>query len=266
MISYTLVDALTNHVFEGNPCAVCVWDTQRPGKIMQSIAMELAVPDTVFMWPSVPGSWHVRFFSPIAEEGMSAHALLAAAHTVLGENDQGFFETSWRKWKVARDEKGLSLCVPAHRVEPCTMPVLLEGLGLRAPVFVGQTAKDWWVECRSFKDVHHVHELDQGMLQRLLKESGKTGLVVTHEWEQTIVARHIVQRGWQVVERPIAARAYRALLPFWAERLQVDEVQVGSTHLSFQQGDVRLSAPCVDAFVGKFFTIQGQMSLGPSKR
>jgi predicted PhzF superfamily epimerase YddE/YHI9 len=266
MISYTLVDALTDHVFEGSPCAVCVWDTQRPGKIMQSIAMELAVPDTIFIWPLGPGAWQVRFFSPMREESMSAHVLLAAAHTVLGENDQAFFETSGQKWKVTRNEMGLSICEPAYVVEPCAMHILLEELGLGVPVFVGQTADDWWLECRSLKDVHRVLEYDQGTLQRLLRESGKSGLVITAERDGAVLAKHVIQCGWRVVERSIAARAYRGLLPFWAERLQLSKLKIENMSLSFQQDDVCLSAPCVDAFVGKFFTIQGQMNLVFSKR
>lgn len=266
MISYTLVDALTEHVFDGTPCAVCVWDTQRPGKIMQSIAMELAVPDTVFIWPAGPGIWHVRFFSPAGEEGMSAHNLLAAAHTVLGSCDQAFFETSSQKWKVTRNEDGLSIYETAHIVEPCAMPVLLEALGLGVPIFVGQTLDDWWIECRSSKWVHRLLECDQGLLMRLLEESGKSGLVATSEYQGQIIAKHVVKQSWKVIERPIAARAYRALLPFWKERLHIDSLHIGETRLHAQDEHVCLSAPCVDSFLGKFFTLQGQINLPQSKK
>lgn len=263
MISYTIVDALTEHVFEGDPCAVCMWDVQRPNRLMQSIATELAVPDTVFLSPTGPGTWHVNFFNPFEEDEMSAHVLLAAAHTVLGEQDVGFFEGSGHKWKVVRQDNHLSVSEPAQDVTPCAMPQLLESFGWGTPVFVGQTPDDWWIECRTFDDVDHVVMCDQGMLRKLLNDTDKKGLVVTAEYHGEVVARHMTKRGWRIIERPVAARAYRALLPFWCERLQMDQLTIGSAQIeAVSAGDIRLSGPCIDSFVGTFMTVQGQISLG----
>lgn len=263
MISYTIVDALTDQAFEGVPCAVCVWDTQRSSRLMQSIATELAVPDTVFITPNGPGTWYVNFFNPFEEDSMSGHTLLAAAHTVLGVNDVGFFEGNGRKWKVMRNEQSLSVIEPFQEVAPCAMPPLLESFGWGTPVFVGQTPYDWWIECRKFRDVDHVLVCDQSILKKLLTDTNKKGLVVTAERDGEIQARHVERRGWRVIERPIAAHAHRALLPFWAERLNMDKLTIGSIQLeSLGDGSMRLSAPCVDSFIGTFQNIQGQMNLG----
>lgn len=263
MIAYTLVDALTEHVFEGAPCAVCMWDIQRPNRLMQSIATELAVPDTVFLSPAGPGTWNVNFFNPFEEDEMSAHAILAAAHTVLGVQDVGFFESSGHKWKVTRQDSHLSVSESSQEVSPCAMPQLLESFGWETPVFVGQTNDDWWIECRTIEDVDHIVTCDQGVLKKLLSDTDKKGLVVTAEHRGDVVARHMIKRGWRIVERPIAARAYRALLPFWCERLHVDQLTLASAHIeALPEGDIRLSGPCVDSFVGTFMTVQGQISLG----
>lgn len=259
MIAYTLVDALTDHIFEGAPCAVCMWDANRSRRLMSSIATELAVPDTVFLMPNGPRCWYVYFFNPLGPTDMSAHALLAAAYTVLGADDMGFFEGQEQTWRVKRRKQGLSIVEPVEVVEPCAMPDILEMLSHATPVFVGQTQNDWWVECRRTDEVDHILKFDQSLLKKMLVETGKKGLVLTAERRGHVVAKHVVVQGWRIIDRPIAARAYRALLAFWAERLHVNALQIGPVIIDDMDGGTRLTAPCVEAFVGSFLNVQGQI-------
>ena len=61
------LDAFTSDVFKGNPAAVCPVETWPSDDIMQNIAGENNLPETVFFIPShdnIP----LRWFTPTKEE------------------------------------------------------------------------------------------------------------------------------------------------------------------------------------------------------
>ena len=57
------VDAFTNHVFGGNPAAVCPLPSWLPAPLMQQIAMENGLAETAFFVPDDQG-FAIRWFTP----------------------------------------------------------------------------------------------------------------------------------------------------------------------------------------------------------
>ncbi|KAK1431610.1 hypothetical protein QVD17_08088 [Tagetes erecta] len=86
LVKYSVVDAFTDTAFKGNPAAVC-WlkDIEKDDKWLQSVATEFNISETCYLTPilqhaSLNPSFHLRWFTPVAEVELCGHATLAAAH------------------------------------------------------------------------------------------------------------------------------------------------------------------------------------------
>lgn len=85
-----IVDAFTNHVFSGNPAAVCVMDSWPEERWMMQVAGENNLSETAFIVKEEKG-YHLRWFTPGTEVELCGHATLASAFVILNyyERDAG---------------------------------------------------------------------------------------------------------------------------------------------------------------------------------
>jgi len=76
------IDAFTNHVFGGNPAAVCPLDRWIPDATMQAIASENNLSETAFFVPK-GDDFEICWFTPVAEVDLAGHPTLATAYVVF---------------------------------------------------------------------------------------------------------------------------------------------------------------------------------------
>ncbi|MDZ7607918.1 MAG: PhzF family phenazine biosynthesis protein [Cyclobacteriaceae bacterium] len=76
------VDAFTDHVFGGNPAAVCLLDSWLSDTMMQHIASENNLSETAFIVRSKE-DFEIRWFTPELEIDLCGHATLASAHVIF---------------------------------------------------------------------------------------------------------------------------------------------------------------------------------------
>lgn len=85
---YTL-DVFTNRIFGGNPLAVFIDATAIPESALQSIALELNLSETVFVYPPADPKHtrRVRIFTPVYEMPFAGHPTVGCAFALaaLGE-------------------------------------------------------------------------------------------------------------------------------------------------------------------------------------
>lgn len=85
---YTL-DVFTNRIFGGNPLAVFIDATAIPESALQSIALELNLSETVFVYPPTDPNHtrRVRIFTPVYEMPFAGHPTVGCAFALaaLGE-------------------------------------------------------------------------------------------------------------------------------------------------------------------------------------
>ena len=72
------IDAFTNRLFGGNPAAVIPLKNWLEDELMQLIAVENNLAETVFFVPKANG-YHIRWFTPEFEIDLCGHATLASA-------------------------------------------------------------------------------------------------------------------------------------------------------------------------------------------
>ncbi len=79
------IDAFTNKVFGGNPAAVIPLQKWLDTDLMQKIALENNLSETVFFVPSIKDNadYEIRWFTPEVEINLCGHATLASAYVLF---------------------------------------------------------------------------------------------------------------------------------------------------------------------------------------
>lgn len=101
-LNYILVDVFTDKQFGGNQLAVFTDERELSSQVMQSIAKELNLSETVFVLQgSKPGSKRLRIFTPGRELPMAGHPTIGTAYILASE---GFININEGKNKYIFEE------------------------------------------------------------------------------------------------------------------------------------------------------------------
>src|SRR4029078_3235192 len=123
------VDAFTDKIFKGNPAAVIPLDKWIDEALMQDLAMENNLADTVFFVPcssSFAGDregadFDIRWFTPAAEINLCGHATLASAYVlfnILGYNKPSItFHSKSGPLVITRANDVISMDFPSWKPE-----------------------------------------------------------------------------------------------------------------------------------------------------
>ncbi|XWS31601.1 hypothetical protein CRYUN_Cryun23aG0090400 [Craigia yunnanensis] len=86
-VKYYVVDAFTESAFKGNPATVCLLEEDRDDQWLQAVAAEFNLSETCYLTRSNVSShtprFRLRWFTPVTEVKLCAHATLASAHTLF---------------------------------------------------------------------------------------------------------------------------------------------------------------------------------------
>ena len=77
-----VIDAFTDHVFAGNPAAVCVMDRWLGEAKMMAITIENNLSETAFAVREGE-KYHLRWFTPGGEIDLCGHATLGTACVIM---------------------------------------------------------------------------------------------------------------------------------------------------------------------------------------
>ena len=216
------VDAFTDHVFGGNPAAICPLDYWLPDEIMQQISMENNLSETAF-FVLEDGQFHIRWFTPKIEIDLCGHATLASAHVIF--NYLGYakslieFKYGGGQLTVQKHGDLLFMDFPAVKsVEIPTTDHIGFALG-KSPVGLFE-ARDLMAVFESEEDILDI-EPDFTELAKL----NYLGVIVTAPGKGVdFVSRFFAPRAG-INEDPVTGSAHCMLIPYWAERLGKNKLQ-----------------------------------------
>ncbi len=218
------IDAFTAEPYKGNPAGVCLLAGPADEKWMQSVAAEMNLSETAFIFPEGDG-YRLRWFTPKKEVRLCGHATLATAHVLFTEKgaprDKPInFHTLSGLLTAAYADGLIELNFPASPVVPCEAPPgLVDALGVR-PVFIGRSDDDYLVEVAAEEEVRAVAP----DFARLVKTPCR-GVIVTalsKSGEYDFVSRFFAPVVG-VNEDPVTGSAHCRLVPYWQGRLKRDE-------------------------------------------
>ena len=132
------------------PRGVCFLDREPDEEWMQSLAAEMNLSETAFLFPPTPDevteadppTWRLRWFTPIVEVALCGHATLASAHYLFTQRKIDaplirFLTKSGLLTASRTPDDFIELDFPADHPTPASAPAgLLAGLGLRDEMVV----------------------------------------------------------------------------------------------------------------------------------
>ena len=89
-----VIDAFTDHVFAGNPAAVCVMDKWLDEEKMMAITIENNLSETAFAVKEGE-KYHLRWFTPGGEIDLCGHATLGTACAIMSFVDTALTEVTF---------------------------------------------------------------------------------------------------------------------------------------------------------------------------
>ncbi len=220
------VDAFTAKPFSGNPAAVCVLDEPRDERWMQSVASEMNLSETAFLYPENNG-YRLRWFTPTVEVALCGHATLASAHVLyesgaLERSQQVRFQTKSGLLTADEEDGWIKLDFPANPADEVAAPPHLDkAIGSSQLEYVGKSVFDYIVEVQSEKEVR---SLKPNLA--LLELVPARGVIVTARSEDPqydFVSRFFAPASG-VPEDPVTGSAHCCLAPYWAQKLGKDEM------------------------------------------
>lgn len=211
-----VVDAFTDHVFAGNPAAVCVMDHWIPDQLMCNIAMENRFSETAFVVPE-GGRYRLRWFTPGGEIDLCGHATLGTAFVLLNFYDRDAlsvtFDTMSGRLVVRRDGNRYEMEFPAYQIQQVPVTdAMEEAFGVR-PV-EAWTSRDLTCVFDREEEVRAM-EPDQDKLAQL---PGLLQHATARGAEYDCVTRSFAPK-LAVPEDPVCGSAHCSVVPYWARTL-----------------------------------------------
>ena len=216
------IDSFTDTPFEGNPAAVIPLKTWLPDNIMQSIAEENNLSETVFFVPKNKG-FHIRWFTPKTEVDLCGHATLAAAYVlfnILGYNKERIeFESKSGTLSVLQKDNWLVMDLPAQPPIPCNVPDEIVKAFDKVPI-----------ECLRSEDYIAVFETESDILSikpdiDYLKKLDLRGVIITAKSRQYDFVSRFFAPKYGIDEDPVTGSAHTQLIPYWAHKLGKTNMQ-----------------------------------------
>ncbi len=245
------VDAFTNKTFGGNPAAVIPLKKWIRKELMQQLAMENNLSETVFFVPFKNSSgnrqrkgidYGIRWFTPELEINLCGHATLASAYVIFeilkAKKRKVVFTSKSGLLTVRKDSesspsKGFRGQMdfpswPPGKVDNYP-PELLASLG--NPEITGVFKhRDFLVELPNEDSVKKIQPDFT-----LMKKTGEKVIITAPGKKADFVSRFFAPSAG-VDEDPVTGSAHSQLIPFWAHKLGKEKMK--ARQLSRRGGEI----------------------------
>ncbi len=226
------VDAFTEILFGGNPAAVCPLQKWPADEMMQKIALENNLSETAFFLEEEEG-FYIRWFTPKAEVNLCGHATLASAHVLFNHlnytKEAIHFQSKSGLLTVKREGRLLVLNFPA---DPCTEVEVPEALRAAFNTRPEQSFKGKTDYLLLFENQEQIEQLRPDF-PNILK-AGVRGVIATAPGNEVDFVSRFFAPAVGVNEDPVTGSAHTTLTPFWAQRLNKNNLT--ARQLSARQG------------------------------
>ncbi len=212
------VDAFTDKVFGGNPAAVVPLVQWLPEALMQKIAAENNLSETVFFVPQDDG-YAIRWFTPTTEINLCGHATLASAYVLWEILEHGGLEILFYSksgiLKVDKDGDKMRLDFPEITMEEVSDYTAIRALLPNGIEQVFATPHKYVVVMES---VDAILQISTGVFKI---DNIDKDVIVTAKGEGNVdfVSRFFAPHVG-IAEDPVTGSAHCVLVPYWANILQ----------------------------------------------
>tara|TARA_B110000091_G_C13809884_1_gene474483 strand:+ start:1556 stop:2344 length:789 start_codon:yes stop_codon:yes gene_type:complete len=246
------VDAFTEHVFGGNPAAICPLDDWLEEDVMQKIAAENNVSETAF-FVKKEGVFEIRWFMPYAEIDLCGHATLASAFIIFNTLYPKLVEIEFSSksgiLKALKGKEGLiHLDFPSRPPKQIVIPKEVFLAFEKAPL-EAYVSRDLIL---LYEDEREIEKLKPKL--HFLKDLPYLCIVptsISKAKDVDFVSRVFDPNG-SISEDPVTGSAHTSLIPLWKEKLNKNtfkaiqlSVRQGTLFCSIEKDRVQISGKAV---------------------
>lgn len=235
------VDAFASQLFKGNPAAVIPLVQWIDDTLMQQLAMENNLAETVFFVPSerdgrkAKDAFDIRWFTPETEINLCGHATIASAYVLyhlLGyDQPKLVFHSKSGPLYITREATMIHMDFPSWPPEKKEEypDELIAALG--SPEITGvYRHRDYLVE---LTDEEAIRKLQPDFTR--LKKLGEKVIVTAPGKDVDFVSRFFAPTVG-IDEDPVTGSAHSQLIPFWSYKLGKEKMR--ARQLSKRGGDL----------------------------
>ena len=219
-MEFSFINTFTEQAFRGNPAAVCFLTNEKESSWMQTVAKEINIPTTAFIY-FLNGEYHLRWFTPSTEIPICGHGTLASAYFLwekgfVDKHNSISFYTKSGVLKAKLINGWVRLQFPLIIEENVVAPeLLIKALGVE-PVYVGKSRLDYLVEVKSEEVVRNLKpNID------LIAQLPVRGVIVTshsNSKEFDFVSRFF-SPAQGIIEDYVNGSSHCCLGPYWKNKL-----------------------------------------------
>ena len=219
------IDAFANKIFGGNPAAVIPLEQWLDAPLMQQIALENNLSETVFFVPAANGiaDFEIRWFTPEVEINLCGHATLASAYVlynILGYQKPAIrFSSMSGILQVSREEDLICLDFPSWKPERLDIyPSELSAIIGHAEIVGVYKYRDMLVELVIEEAVKNC-DPDFSLMKKHVDK-----MIITAPGKKVDFVSRFFAPGAGIDEDPVTGSAHSQLIPFWSEKLGKNEM------------------------------------------
>ena len=227
-----IANAFTEKKFGGNPAAVVPLNEWLSDKLLQQIAAQNNLSETVYVIPQ-GDDYAIRWFTPAVEVNLCGHATLASAHIMFEHlgyiREQIIFHSKSGPLKVTKNLDKITLDFPVD--EPVKIPdneLINKSLGVKAK----EVFKSQFVFMAVLDSQEDVESLKPDLA--LVKKLPSLGLIVTAKGNKVDLVSRCFFPQSGIDEDPVTGSAHVVMVPYWAK--QMGKNKLSAIQLSARRG------------------------------
>ena len=257
------IDAFTDKLFGGNPAAVIPLKKWIDDELMQQIALENSLSETVFFVPSHTKGYgyEIRWFTPEVEINLCGHATLASAYVLFNILDykkkQIHFSCKSGILKVSKKDDLITMDFPSWKPERITdHPAELNAILGELEIVGVYQYRDLLVELADETAVKNCTP-DFSLMKKYVDK-----MIITAPGKRSDFVSRFFAPGAGINEDPVTGSAHSQLIPFWSEKL--NKKKLHALQLSKRGGELwceQLNAERVSMSGKAVFYMKGKITL-----
>ncbi len=231
------IDAFAGKLFGGNPAAVIPLEIWLDEKLMQQIAMENNLSETVFFVPSQNknADFEIRWFTPEVEINLCGHATLASAYVLFNMLDFDKQEIRFSSLsgilKVTKENDLICLDFPSWKPERLDIyPDELSAMLGSVEIVGVYKHRDILVELLNEEVVRNCSP-DFSLMKKHIDK-----MIITAPGKEADFVSRFFAPGAGIDEDPVTGSAHSQLIPFWSEKL--NKTSLHALQLSKRGGEL----------------------------
>lgn len=213
------IDAFASSLFKGNPAAVIPLKKWLSTELMQQIALENNLSETVFFVPSAEKGvdYDIRWFTPAVEINLCGHATLASAYVIFellqSKKKKVVFYSKSGKLTVTKRKDFFEMDFPSWKPERLTeYPNELPAILGNTEIVGVYKYRDTLVELANEEAVKKCQP-DFTLMNKYFDK-----LIITAPGKEVDFVSRFFAPGAGINEDPVTGSAHSQLIPFWNEK------------------------------------------------